>query len=73
MTDPSTCPACGAANACAMATGNATDCWCFGVTVNPSAVAALPEAARGTVCLCQRCATASPENRAVLPEAGDAD
>lgn len=73
MTDPSTCPACGTANACAMANGTATSCWCFNVTVNPDALAALPEAAVGKVCLCQRCATALQEPLPPTVEASDAD
>ncbi|MBF7141729.1 MULTISPECIES: cysteine-rich CWC family protein [Pseudomonas] len=56
MPDPSTCPACGCSNQCAMATADTAPCWCFNVTVDAQALAALPDAARGTACLCPRCA-----------------
>lgn len=57
MLNPSTCPACGADNACAVAAGASASCWCFEVTVPAEALQALPEPARATVCLCPRCAT----------------
>jgi hypothetical protein len=38
----------------------AATCWCFEVTVDPAALARLPAEARGTTCICARCASAQP-------------
>lgn len=52
--DPKKCPTCGQGNACGMAAGK-SHCWCFDVKLDPLAVAAIPEAAKGKACLCQTC------------------
>jgi hypothetical protein len=54
--DHSLCPLCGAPNECGMAR-SASDCWCFGAKIRGGALELLPEAARGTVCVCGSCAT----------------
>lgn len=59
--DPARCPVCGSANDCGVAAGR-TECWCFGVTMSPAALASIPDAARGRACLCAHCATSpAPE------------
>jgi Cysteine-rich CWC len=56
--DPSRCPLCGEANACAMAVDpNASRCWCFDVTIAPEALDCVPAEARGVACICARCAS----------------
>ena len=52
------CPLCGADNACVPAqTGEfGTPCWCFSTTIDPAALARVPEALRGEACLCPACA-----------------
>jgi hypothetical protein len=54
------CPACGGANACAVAaTGRFdTPCWCSSVVIDPAVIEKLPEQQRGKACLCARCAGA---------------
>ncbi|MBE2250475.1 MAG: cysteine-rich CWC family protein [Myxococcus sp.] len=52
--DPARCPLCGEPNACGMAAGSQA-CWCFGATLDPQALAKIPEAAKGKACVCQRC------------------
>jgi hypothetical protein len=53
------CPLCGGPNGCIPAAGGSFDmpCWCAGVTVDPAALARVPEDARGRACLCRACAT----------------
>ncbi|WP_422844812.1 cysteine-rich CWC family protein [Acidovorax sp. M2(2025)] len=63
--DPAVCPLCGGPNACAMAQGQPAErCWCMQATLNPAALAAVPEALRRKACICARCgmhlATPSP-------------
>ena len=55
----STCPLCNGSNECAVASsGNFdTPCWCSGVTMDPAALARVPETERGRACLCRKCAT----------------
>ncbi|MCE1193861.1 MAG: cysteine-rich CWC family protein [Acidovorax sp.] len=56
--DPAACPLCGGANACALAQGlPAEHCWCMRATLNPAALAAVPEALRRKACICARCGT----------------
>jgi hypothetical protein len=56
------CPLCGADNQCAMAAGQLSEpCWCIEVTIDPAALAAVPEKARGRVCLCPACAEGKGE------------
>ncbi|MDP3501668.1 MAG: cysteine-rich CWC family protein [Myxococcales bacterium] len=61
--NPKTCPLCGEPNSCGMAAGEQA-CWCFAVTMDPDALARIPEAAKGKACVCQRCGV-----KAALPEA----
>ena len=58
MTDPQRCPACGGRNDCTLADPRrATEaCWCYGVTIDPAVLAALPAEQRNSRCLCPRCA-----------------
>lgn len=58
--DEHRCPRCGQPNACALARGDAHECWCTRVVFAPEALAAIPEAARNRACLCAACATAKP-------------
>ena len=55
-----TCPLCGRSNQCAVSTGGmAADCWCMHTPFSPdarTALAALPDAQRGQVCICPACA-----------------
>ncbi len=51
---PDRCPLCGEPNDCGMAAGK-SECWCFQGKISPETLAALPEAARGKVCVCQKC------------------
>ncbi|MDG9873865.1 cysteine-rich CWC family protein [Pseudomonas juntendi] len=58
MTDQQHCPACGALNHCSLADPRRAPqaCWCYGVTIDPSVLQALPAALRDKTCLCPRCA-----------------
>lgn len=58
MNDVSLCPACGATNACSLADPRTASqpCWCYGVSIAPSVLAALPAHLRDKACLCPRCA-----------------
>jgi hypothetical protein len=54
--DPSRCPLCGGANACAMAPGRTDEaCWCTRVTVTAKMLEQLPADRRGVACLCAAC------------------
>ncbi|RQO80923.1 cysteine-rich CWC family protein [Acidovorax sp. FJL06] len=56
---PSCCPLCGRANQCAMAAGRPPEsCWCMTTPITPAALAAVPEAQRGQVCVCAACGAA---------------
>lgn len=62
--DPTRCPLCGAANACAMdierTTGVAQGpCWCMTAHFDQALRERVPEAARGRACICARCAAAA--------------
>jgi hypothetical protein len=46
---------CRGANDCGLARGAST-CWCFDVAIPAEALAAIPDAARGRVCICRGCA-----------------
>jgi hypothetical protein len=62
------CPLCGQDNACGMDAGSSTSrCWCEDVTMGADLLAKVPEAAKGTVCICRACALAA------LKREGDAD
>ncbi|MCF6762314.1 cysteine-rich CWC family protein [Pseudomonas fragi] len=58
MTTPNICPACGARNDCSMANPEAQGqpCWCYGVSIDPEVIRALPLEQRDLTCLCPRCA-----------------
>lgn len=58
--DPSRCPLCQEPNACGMAAGKAT-CWCAEVRLDPRALEAIPEAAKGKACVCSACGKARPK------------
>ena len=59
--DPARCPVCGEANGCAMAADpDASHCWCFDATISTETLELVPAEARGTVCVCARCASAPP-------------
>jgi len=56
--DPTCCPLCGQANACARAAapgGSAAECWCAALTFDPSLLARVPAASAGRACICLRC------------------
>ena len=54
--DTNLCPLCGGDNRCGMAADPlAQGCWCRSAEFG-AAIALLPEAARGKVCICARCA-----------------
>ncbi|MBX7187910.1 MAG: cysteine-rich CWC family protein [Vicinamibacteria bacterium] len=53
--DSSTCPLCLRANDCAMAR-SASPCWCEPLSIPAEVLARVPEAYRGAVCICRRCA-----------------
>ncbi len=59
--DPTRCPLCGQANACAMEVERATGqkqapCWCTQVDFSAELLARVPEDARRKACICARCA-----------------
>jgi hypothetical protein len=61
MMDTTRCPICGNENECAMAANpGASECWCFTAQVSEDALKAIPEEARGQVCICPRCAAPLP-------------
>ncbi|SDS84654.1 Cysteine-rich CWC [Halopseudomonas xinjiangensis] len=57
------CPLCGSDNACQPArTGSFDgDCWCKQMVVDAEVLQRIPDAARDTACLCQRCASGEAE------------
>jgi hypothetical protein len=58
MSKPELCPACGAANDCTLADPRTADqaCWCYGVSIDPAVLEALPAGLRDIACLCPGCA-----------------
>ncbi|MFK8332499.1 cysteine-rich CWC family protein [Pseudomonas sp. BJa5] len=58
MNDTRRCPACGASNHCSLADPRtaAQACWCYGVSIDPKVLDALPAELRDKACLCPRCA-----------------
>lgn len=65
------CPLCRQANQCAVAAGLPPEtCWCMTASVAPEALAGIPAAARGQVCICPLCAQPRPATGAA--EAGTA-
>lgn len=67
--DPNRCPLCEQPNACGAA-GGASTCWCFTVTIPADVLAKIPEADRGTRCVCAACVSASAP-AAAAGESGD--
>ncbi|MBS0408008.1 MAG: cysteine-rich CWC family protein [Proteobacteria bacterium] len=67
--DPTRCPLCGGANACAMEAERASGqpqapCWCTQATFAPALRAQVPAAARGRACICRACAQPAAEGAA---------
>lgn len=58
MTESQLCPACGALNHCSLADPRSATqaCWCYGVSIDPAVLQALPAELRNKACLCPRCA-----------------
>ncbi|MBV4454340.1 MULTISPECIES: cysteine-rich CWC family protein [Pseudomonas] len=69
MTTPTLCPACGARNACTLADPQTVDqaCWCYGVSIDPAVLEALPPEQRNKACLCPRCAQVEEHLRGAEP------
>jgi hypothetical protein len=62
--DATRCPLCGGDNRCAMEQRKATGepqppCWCLSETFTPELLARIPQAARGTACICPGCVKAA--------------
>ena len=62
--DPTCCPLCGEANACAMEIERTTGvaqgpCWCMTARFDEALRERVPQAARGLACICARCAAAT--------------
>ena len=55
---PDRCPLCGGGNACAMAAGEASPCWCLEAVFDEALLARVPTAASGRACICAACAAA---------------
>lgn len=53
------CPLCGEANHCAVASAASGEppCWCAQASFTAESLASVPLGAQGKVCICQRCAT----------------
>ncbi|MCI0993477.1 cysteine-rich CWC family protein [Pseudomonas corrugata] len=66
MNKPDLCPACGSANDCTLANPKTADrtCWCYGVSIDPAVLEALPVELRDQSCLCPRCAQVENQLRA---------
>jgi len=66
MNDSQRCPACGAANQCALADPRSATqaCWCFSVSIDSAVLEALPDELRNKACLCPRCAAADEQLKA---------
>jgi hypothetical protein len=61
MSDATRCPLCGETNECGIAAGQST-CWCFSTSIPADVLERIPEEARGTACVCAKCAaTSSPQ------------
>ena len=63
MTTPNLCPVCGARNDCSMTSTDTEHlpCWCYGVSIDPQIIRALPLEQRDQSCLCPRCANAEQQ------------
>ena len=66
MNSPQFCPACGASNQCGLADPRSATqpCWCFGVSIDPAVLDALPSELRDKACLCPRCAVVDEQLQA---------
>ncbi|MFY0664878.1 MAG: cysteine-rich CWC family protein [Natronospirillum sp.] len=64
------CPLCGKLNTCAPAASGSFDtpCWCTEVTIDPEALAKVPEHLRQQACLCKSCATRERATGDSLPD-----
>ncbi|CAN5813663.1 hypothetical protein BH11PSE13_BH11PSE13_38200 [soil metagenome] len=63
--DATRCPICGESNLCAIELARETgmqqaECWCMRADFSAAPLSTLPEAARGTACICARCAAGTP-------------
>ncbi|MEO5669331.1 MAG: cysteine-rich CWC family protein [Ramlibacter sp.] len=61
--DPTRCPLCGKANACAIEMERETGvkqppCWCTQVDFSAELIESVPSQARGQACICEACAKA---------------
>ncbi|MDD2057715.1 cysteine-rich CWC family protein [Pseudomonas sp. GD03860] len=67
MSDTQHCPACGASNRCSLADPRtaAKACWCYGVSIDPKVLEALPAELRDKACLCPACAQVLEQLEAV--------
>lgn len=54
-TSPTHCPLCGQPNRCGLAEGS-SQCWCFDIDIDPAVLEAIPDEAKGEVCICEACA-----------------
>jgi hypothetical protein len=63
--EPNLCPLCGGANECAVAADqrDVHGCWCWAASFAAATLEQLPEAARGSACVCRRCAEAGANRR----------
>jgi hypothetical protein len=73
-----TCPLCGNANQCQLATtdGYKGPCWCAAETFPPEFLASVPEESRRTACVCRQCVVTARcdearARKAPLPQPGD--
>lgn len=69
-TDATRCPLCGESNECGMAQGQ-SDCWCFTAVIPPEVIERVPDAQRGLVCVCAKCAARASEQRAAQDDHAD--
>ncbi|AXO87357.1 helicase [Pseudomonas parafulva] len=73
MHAPERCPACGAANQCALADPRSATqaCWCYSVSIDPALLQALPAELRNRSCLCPRCAAVDEQLKAAATRQHD--
>jgi hypothetical protein len=57
MDSAARCPLCGGPNECGVAAGTST-CWCWSAEIPAETLAGVPEAQRGRICVCEKCARA---------------
>jgi len=66
MSDATRCPLCGESNECGMAAGKST-CWCFTTSIPPEILERIPEAERGSACVCAKCAASQTAKQTLDP------